>query len=157
MTKVPMTKHGAERLQAELDHLKRDVRPRVIQDISEARAHGDLKENAEYKAAKEQQGLVEGRIKEIESKLSMAQVIDLTNLKNEGKVIFGSIVTLINCDTEEKVVYQIVGVDEADIKHGKISFSSPIGKGVIGKLEGDVVVISTPKGEVEYEIQKVEY
>lgn len=119
--------------------------------------HGDLKENAEYKAAKEQQGLTEGRIKEIESKLSMAQIIDLSGIKNEGKVIFGSTVTLINCHTEERVIYQIVGIDEADIKHGKISFSSPIGKGIIGKLEGEVVMISTPKGEVEYEIEKVEY
>jgi transcription elongation factor GreA len=152
-----MTKLGADKLKAELDQLKRVIRPKVIQDISEARAHGDLKENAEYKAAKEQQGLVEGRIKEIESKLSHAQVIDLAGMKNEGKVIFGATVTLINCDSLEKQVYQIVGVDEADIKVGKISFSSPIGKGVIGKVAGDVVSIATPKGEVEYEIEKVEY
>lgn len=157
MTKVPMTKKGAEKLQAELDHLKRVMRPQIIQAISEARAHGDLKENAEYKAAKEQQGLVEGRIREMESKLSMAQVIDLAGIKNTGKVIFGSTVTLINCQTQERMVYQIVGVDEADIKQWKISFSSPIGKGVIGKLEGDTVVIVTPKGEVEYEIEKVVY
>ncbi len=152
-----MTKKGADKLQAELDHLKRVVRPKVIADISEARAHGDLKENAEYKAAKEHQAIVEGRIKEVESQLSLANVIDLSQIKNEGKVIFGATVSLVHCETGEKLTYQIVGVDEADIKAGKISFSSPIGRGVIGKEEGDVVVIVTPKGEVEYEIEKVEY
>lgn len=157
MTKVPMTKEGAKKLQEELDHLKQVVRPQIIQAISEARAHGDLKENAEYAAAKEAQSFSEERITNIESKLALAQIIDLTGIKNEGKVIFASTVTLINSQTQERVVYQVVGIDEADIKAGKISFSSPIGKGVIGKMEGDVVTIATPKGEVEYEIEKVEY
>jgi transcription elongation factor GreA len=157
MSTTPMTKLGAEKLQAELEKMKRVERPKIIEAISEARAHGDLKENAEYKAAKEQQALLEGRIKETEAKLSHAQIIDVSNIKNDGKVIFGATVTLINCETDEKYTYQIVGVDEADIKAGKISFSSPIGKGIIGKIEGDEVTIKTPKGEVDYEIEKVEY
>ncbi len=157
MNKVPMTVAGEARLRKELEELKSEARPRVIAAIAEAREHGDLKENAEYHAAREQQGFIEGRIQEIESKLSNAQVIDVAKLPQTGKVIFGVTVGLINLGNDEEVSYQIVGEDEADIKSGKISVTSPIARALIGKEEGDVVVVSTPGGEVEYEIGSVEH
>ncbi|KAA1175790.1 transcription elongation factor GreA [Marinobacter salinexigens] len=155
--RVPMTKTGEARLRAELQKLKSEDRPQVIAAIAEAREHGDLKENAEYHAAREQQGFIEGRIQEIEGKLSVAQVIDVTTMENTGKVIFGTTVQLINVETDEEVKYQIVGEDEADIKAGKISVSSPIARALVGKSEGDVVAIRVPSGTVEYEIGEVEY
>ncbi len=157
MQKVPMTKPGAAALEAELDDLKRVQRPKITAAIAEARAHGDLKENAEYHAAREQQGFNEARIKDIEGKLSNAQIIDITEIENTGKVIFGATVELYNLETEATVTYQLVGEDEADVEKGKISVSSPIARGLIGKLEGDAVKVVTPGGEVEYEISKVEY
>lgn len=157
MNKVPMTVAGEQRLRKELDELKSEARPRVIAAIAEAREHGDLKENAEYHAAREQQGFIEGRIQEIEGKLSNAQVIDVTKLPQTGKVIFGVTVGLINLETDEEVTYRIVGEDEADIKAGRISVTSPIARALIGKEEGDVVVVKTPGGEVEYEIASVEH
>ncbi|SFL82573.1 transcription elongation factor GreA [Marinobacter zhejiangensis] len=156
-TRVPMTKAGEEALRAELQQLKSVERPRVIAAIAEAREHGDLKENAEYHAAREQQSFVEGRIQEIEGKLSSAQVIDVTTMENTGKVVFGVTVHLLNLDTDEQVKYQICGEDEADIKAGKISVSSPIARALIGKNEGDVVAIRVPSGTVEYEIEEVEH
>ncbi|MBD3657071.1 MULTISPECIES: transcription elongation factor GreA [Marinobacter] len=155
--RVPMTKVGESRLREELQRLKSQDRPRVIAAIADAREHGDLKENAEYHAAREQQSFIEGRIQEIEGKLSAAQVIDVTGIENTGKVIFGTTVHLLNMDTDAQVVYQIVGEDEADIKAGKISVSSPIARALIGKNEGDVVAIRVPSGTVEYEIEQVEY
>lgn len=157
MNKVPMTVAGEKSLREELNHLKGEARPRVIASIAEAREHGDLKENAEYHAAREQQGFIEGRIQEIESKLSVAQVIDITKLPNTGKVIFGVTVSLLNLDTDASVTYRIVGEDEADIKSGRISVTSPIARALIGKEEGDVAVVKTPGGDVEYEIESVEY
>lgn len=157
MGQVPMTVAGEARLREELDRLKKVERPRIIQAIAEAREHGDLKENAEYHAAREQQGFCEGRIKEIEAKLSDSRVIDVKSIPCTGKVIFGVTVTLINCDTDEEVVYQIVGEDEADVKQSKVSVTSPIARALIGKEEGDVAVVVTPSGEVEYEIDKVEH
>ncbi|WP_346796423.1 transcription elongation factor GreA [Halomonas sp. Bachu 37] len=157
MNKVPMTVVGEQRLRKELDHLKSEARPKVIAAIAEAREHGDLKENAEYHAAREQQGFIEGRIQEIESKLSSAQVIDVTKLPKTGKVIFGVTVELVNLDTDEEVTYRIVGEDEANIKEGRISVTSPIARALIGKEEGDVVVVKTPGGDVEYEIGGVEH
>lgn len=157
MNKVPMTVAGEKSLREELNHLKGEARPRVIASIAEAREHGDLKENAEYHAAREQQGFIEGRIQEIESKLSVAQVIDVTKLPNTGKVIFGVTVSLLNLDTDASVTYRIVGEDEADIKSGRISVTSPIARALIGKEEGDVAVVKTPGGDVEYEIESVEY
>ncbi|MBR7888914.1 transcription elongation factor GreA [Marinomonas sp. A79] len=157
MKKVPMTVEGEARLREELNHLKTVVRPRVIADIATAREHGDLKENAEYHAAREEQGFAEGRIKEIEGKLSDSQVIDVKTLPATGKVIFGTTVTLYNVDTEETVTYKIVGDDEADVKVKKISYASPIAKAIIGKEEGDEVAIQVPSGEVVYEIEKVAY
>lgn len=157
MQRTPMTTQGHQKLQAELEHLKRVERPAVIAAISEARAHGDLKENAEYHAAKEKQGFIEGRIQDVEAKLSRCQVIDISKMNNEGKVIFGATISLINVDTEEKVVYQIVGEDEADIKSHKISVSSPVARAMIGKMEGDEITVQSPRGEVVYEIEKVEY
>ncbi|WP_043530888.1 transcription elongation factor GreA [Litchfieldella xinjiangensis] len=157
MNKVPMTVAGEARLRKELDQLKGVERPRVINAIAEAREHGDLKENAEYHAAREQQGFIEGRIQEIESKLSTAQVIDVTKLPKTGKVIFGVTVGLLNLDNDDEVRYRIVGEDEADIKSGMISVSSPIARALIGKEEGDVAVVQTPGGEVEYEIVSVEH
>ena len=152
-----MTQIGEARLREELKKLKSEDRPRVIQAIADAREHGDLKENAEYHAAREQQSFIEGRIQEIEGKLSVAQVIDVTTITNTGKVIFGTTVHLINMDTDEEVKYQIVGEDEADIKAGKLSISSPIARALVGKSEDDVVAIRIPSGTVEYEITKVEY
>ena len=157
MNKVPMTVEGAEALRAELDNLKRVQRPRIIEAIAEAREHGDLKENAEYHAAREQQSFCEGRIQEIEGKLSNAQIIDVKTIPHSGKVIFGTTVSLVNCDTNEEKTYRIVGDDEADVKNNKISISSPIARALIGKEEGDVAVVKTPSGEVEYEIDKVEH
>jgi len=152
-----MTISGAEHLKEELHQLKTLKRPQVIAAIAEARAHGDLKENAEYHAAKEMQGFIEGRITEIETKLATAQIIDVTKINNLGKVIFGSTIHLINMDNEEKVTYQIVGEDEADIKHSKISVASPIARALIGKKEGDSVDVQTPAGLLNLEIDKVEY
>jgi transcription elongation factor GreA len=157
MNKVPMTKIGEQRLTEELNHLKSVKRPEIVQAIAEARAHGDLKENAEYHAAKERQGLTEARIRDIEYKLSHAHVIDVAALTNEGKVIFGATVNLVNIETDEKTRYQIVGEDEADIKSGKISVLSPIARALIGKLSGDTVLVQTPSGGVEYEILDVEF
>lgn len=157
MNKVPMTKRGAELLREELKRLKSTDRPRVIQAIAEARAHGDLKENAEYHAAKEQQGFIEGRVKEIEGKLSNIQVIDVTEIDAKGRIVFGSTVELIEEESGEKKVYKIVGEDEADIKTGMISFTSPIARALIGKNEGDEVAFSAPGGEKHYEVIEVRY
>ncbi|WP_111658107.1 transcription elongation factor GreA [Isoalcanivorax indicus] len=157
MQRVPMTVEGAEALREELQRLKMVERPRIVQAIAEAREHGDLKENAEYHAAREEQGFCEGRINEIESKLSAAQIIDVRAITPTGKVLFGTTVTIINVDTDEEKVYKIVGDDEASIKLGKISVNSPIARGLIGKEEGDVVQIETPGGVVEYEIDKIEH
>ena len=157
MNQTPMTVRGAEKLREELEYLKSDLRPKIIEAIAEARAHGDLKENAEYHAAREQQGFCEGRIQDIEGKLSKAQVIDVTKLANTGRVVFGATVTVLKSDTEEEITYRIVGDDEADIKLGLISFNSPIARGLIGKEVDDVAIIKTPAGDVEYEILEVKY
>ena len=157
MQKYPMTVEGEAALQAELTELKTVARPKVIADIATAREHGDLKENAEYHAAREQQGFIEGRIQDIEGKLSNSQVINVMTLPHTGKVIFGTTVSLLNLDTDEAVTYKIVGDDEADIKAHKISVSSPIARAIIGKEEGDVVVVKVPAGAVEYEIDQVEH
>jgi transcription elongation factor GreA len=157
MNKVPMTIQGEQRLREELNQLKTVDRPRIIKDIATAREHGDLKENAEYHAAREQQGFCEGRIKEIESNLAGAQVIDVTQIPHSGRVIFGTTVDIINLDTDAEVTYQIVGHDESDIKEKKISINSPIARALIGKEEGDVVVVVTPNGQVEYEISQVRH
>jgi len=151
-----MTKAGEARLREELQKLKSEDRPRVIAAIADAREHGDLKENAEYHAAREQQSFIEGRIQEIEGKLSAAQVIDVTTIENTGKVIFGTTVHLLNMDTDEQVIYKIVGEDEADIKAGKLSISSAISRALVGKSAGDVVAIRVPSGTVEYEFEEVE-
>lgn len=156
MQKVPMTVTGAERLREELTRLKQVERPRVINAISEARKHGDLKENAEYHAAREEQGFIEGRILEIESKLSMAQVIDVTVISNEGRVIFGATIKLHNPDVGE-IVYQIVGEDEASVEENKISVTSPVARALVGKYEGDNVQVHTPEGARVYEIIEVSY
>ncbi len=156
MEKVPMTVRGAEQLREELDRLLK-LRPQITQAIAEARELGDLKENAEYHAAREEQGICEAQIRDIEYKLSVAQVIDVTKMENTGKIIFGTTVTLINVDTDEESRYQIVGDDEADIKSGRISVSSPIARGLIGKMEGDEVTIVTPGGEKVFEVDQVEY
>ncbi|MFK5947221.1 MAG: transcription elongation factor GreA [Methylococcales bacterium] len=155
--KVPLTVVGADKLRAELKELKSVIRPSIVKAISEARAHGDLKENAEYHAAKEQQSFTEGRISNIEGKLSNAQIIDVTTIDAGGKVIFGATVEIEDIDTEEIVTYQIVGVDEADIKESRISVSSPIARGLIGKEVEDVVTIKTPSGTKEYEILSIQY
>lgn len=152
-----MTVDGERALREELERLKTIERPRIIQAIAEAREHGDLKENAEYHAAREQQGFCEGRIQEIEGKLANARVIDITKIPPGDKVIFGVTVTLINLETEESVTYKIVGDDEADVKQNRISVNSPIARGLIGKEVGDEVVIRTPGGEVEYEIEDVKH
>ncbi len=157
MNKVPLTVKGAEKLKRELQQLKSVARPKVIQAIAEARAHGDLKENAEYHAAREQQSFIEGRIKEIESKLANAQIIDVTQVKADGKVVFGATVELEDLDSGETVSYQIVGDDEADIKLGLISISSPIARALIGKEVEDVVEVKTPKGIREYEVLAIRY
>ena len=157
MSKVPITVRGAEKLKAELDHLKSSERPRIIAAIAEAREHGDLKENAEYHAAKEQQSFVEGRIQEIEAKLSNAQIIDVTTLKPTGRVVFGATVELFDEAADESLEYRIVGDDEADIKEQLISVSSPIARALIGKSEGDVVTVAAPGGAREFEIVEVRY
>ncbi len=157
MSKVPMTVRGHGLLQEELQRLKSNDRPAIIQAIAEARAHGDLKENAEYHAAKEQQGFIEGRIKELEGKLSHKQIIDVTAVDAKGKVIFGSTVELIDEKSGQETEYKIVGEDEADIKTGLISYTSPIARALIGKLEGDVVEVQTPGGEKSLEILEVRY
>ena len=157
MTKVPVTVRGHELLKDELKKLKSVDRPTVIKAIAEARAHGDLKENAEYHAAKEQQGFIEGRIKEIEAKLSNLQVIDVTEVDAKGRIVFGSTVVLMDEGSDDQIVYKIVGEDEADIKQGLISFSSPIARALIGSSEGDEVSFSAPGGEKRYEIVEVRY
>ena len=156
-SRIPLTVRGETQLREELKHLKQVERPRVVNAIAEARAHGDLKENAEYHAAREQQGFVEGRIKEIESKLMNAQVIDVTTLKPTGRVVFGTTVHLADEDTGEEMTYRIVGEDEADIKEGRISVNSPIARGLIGKSEGEVAVVEVPNGKREFEIIEVLY
>ena len=155
--KVPMTAQGAEKLRSELQELKTTARPNVITAIAEARSHGDLKENAEYHAAREQQAFIEGRIKEIEYKLSNAQVIDISKLPQTGKVVFGTTVLLADEDSGEEMRYQIVGEDEADIKAGRISVKSPIARALIGKEEGDVAHVQAPGGDKSYEIIEVQY
>ena len=157
MKQIPMTVRGAEQLREELDFLKNVRRPQIIAAIAEAREHGDLKENAEYHAAREQQGFCEGRIQEIEGKLGSAQIIDVTKVQNNGKVIFGATVTLTNVETDEEVTYRIVGDDEANIKEGLISVNSPIARGLVGKEVDDSVTITTPGGKVEFDIIDVEY
>ena len=157
MIKTPMTVRGAEKLREELEHLKTVQRPQIIQAISEARAHGDLKENAEYHAAREQQGFCEGRIQEIEAKLSNAQIIDVTKIPNNGRVVFGATVTVLKGEAEEEITYRIVGDDESDIKSGLLSVNSPIARGLIGKEVDDDATITTPAGKVDFEITQVEY
>ncbi|SHH07141.1 transcription elongation factor GreA [Hydrocarboniphaga daqingensis] len=157
MSKTPLTVRGADKLREELRRLKTETRPQVIAAIAEARAHGDLKENAEYAAAREQQSFVEGRISELEGKLGDCQIIDVTKLDAGGKVVFGCTVTLVDTTSEDESRYQIVGEDEADSKAGLISYNSPIARALIGKLEGDVVEVRAPGGARELEIIKVEY
>ncbi|CDG23034.1 Transcription elongation factor greA [Xenorhabdus poinarii G6] len=157
MKQIPMTVRGADKLREELEQLKNVRRPQIIAAIAEAREHGDLKENAEYHAAREQQGFCEGRIQEIEAKLSNAQVIDVTKMTNNGRVIFGATVTVLNVDADEEQTYRIVGDDEANIKENLLSVNSPIARGLIGKEVDDVVVITTPGGQVEYEVLNVDY
>ena len=157
MDKHPMTLHGAERLRAELNELKTVKRPAVVAAIAEAREHGDLKENAEYHAAREQQGFIEGRIKDIEGKLSHAQIIDVASVNAGGKVIFGATVVLLDINTDQEKTYQIVGVDEADLKHNKISVTSPVARALIGKEEGDEVTLEAPGGTHEFEVLEVRY
>ncbi len=155
--RAPITLKGAQRLREELDHLKSDKRPKVIAAIAEAREHGDLKENAEYHAAREEQGFIEGRIKQLEGELSHAEVIDITKLNAGSKVVFGATVTLADVETDEEKRYQIVGDLEADIKLGLIAISSPVARALIGKNEGDSIAIDAPAGQREYEIVSVEY
>ena len=157
MDKHPMTKEGAEALQTELNKLKKEDRPRITEAIADAREHGDLKENAEYHAAREQQGLVEARIKHIEGTLSLAQIIDVTKLNPRGKVVFGATVTVLNLDTDAEVSYKIVGHDEAHIADNKISINSPIARALIGKEQGDEVIVKAPKGDIDYEILEIIY
>ncbi len=157
MNKVPMTVRGHQLLQEELKQLKSVDRPEVINAIAEARAHGDLRENAEYHAAKDQQGFIEGRIKELEGKLSHLHVIDVTTVNAKGKIVFGSTVELLDEDTGQEIVYKIVGEDESDIKTGMISYNSPIARALIGKNEGDIVAFSAPGGEKQYEVIEVRY
>lgn len=158
MSKVPLTARGAEKLREELERLKRVERPRIIAAIAEARSHGDLKENAEYHAAREQQSFVEGRIKDIESKLSHAHVIDVTQLATDGRVVFGATAVVLELDDEENEhSFQIVGEDEADFAHGMISVTSPIARALIGKREGDTVKVDAPGGVREFEILEVRY
>lgn len=157
MQKIPLTAHGAELLKAELQNLKSVARPEIIAAIAEARSHGDLSENAEYEAAKERQGFIEGRIAELEHKLSNAHIINPAEIHAEGKIVFGATVTLEEAESGEEVRYQIVGEDEADIKENKISISSPIARALIGKEEGDVAEVQAPSGVREYDIVTVEY
>ena len=157
MNKSPITAKGAQKLRDELHELKTIKRPQIIQAIAEARAHGDLKENAEYHAAREQQSFIEGRIVEIDSKLANADIIEVTKINAGGKIVFGATVDLMNIDSEEKVTYQIVGEDEADIKANLISISSPIARALIGKKEGDIAVVQAPSGMKEYEVLEIKY
>ncbi|HDY81583.1 MAG TPA: transcription elongation factor GreA [Halieaceae bacterium] len=157
MNKFPMTITGEAALREELDRLKRVERPRIVQAIAEAREHGDLKENAEYHAAREQQSFTEGRVMEIEGKLGNAQIIDVTAIPKTGKVIFGTTIDLINIETDDTVTYRIVGEDEADVKSNLISVGSPISRALIGKEEGEVVVVKAPSGDIEYEIDQVQH
>lgn len=157
MDKIPMTVQGAASLRAELNRLKSEERPRIVKAIAEAREQGDLRENAEYQYAKEEQGFIEGRIHDLEGKLSNAQVIDVTKIPSSGKVIFGVTVMLMNLNNDEEVSFQIVGDEEADIKKNKLSVYSPIGRALIGKEEGDEVSVDTPGGQVEYEILEVRH
>ena len=157
MQKTPMTGEGEAALREELEQLIKVVRPRIINDIATAREHGDLKENAEYHAAREQQSFAEGRIQEIESKLSNIQVIDINKVPHGDKVIFGSTATIINLETDQTVTYKIVGDDEADVNQGKISYQSPIARALMGKEIGEVVVVKAPSGDIEYEIDQVEF
>ena len=157
MSKVPLTARGAEQLKEELKRLKSEERPKVVEAIATARAHGDLKENAEYHAAKEQQGLMEARIRDIEAKLANAQIIDVTALNPDGKVVFGATVNLVDTTDGSETRYQIVGEDEADIKAGLLSIGSPIARAIIGKREGDEVEVTAPGGKRTYEIASVEY
>ena len=156
MNKVPMTVEGAKRLREELTRLKQVDRPKIISAIAEARAHGDLKENAEYHAAREQQGFIEGRIIEVEGKLSVAQIINVAEMENTGRIIFGSTIKLTTSQGDE-ITYQIVGEDEADIKANKISVTSPVARALIGKYEGDLAQVTTPEGVTNYEIIEVLY
>jgi transcription elongation factor GreA len=157
MPLYPMTAKGAELLREELKYLKTVKRPEIVKSIAEAREHGDLKENAEYHAAREQQSFCEGRLQDIEGKLSNIQIIDVTKMTNNGKVIFGATVTIVNVETDEEITYKIVGQDEADIKNNLISVGSPIARGLIGKSVDDIANIQTPKGKIEFEIIAVEY
>ncbi|NLY13018.1 MAG: transcription elongation factor GreA [Gammaproteobacteria bacterium] len=157
MTKFPMTVQGARALEEELKHLKTVMRPQITAAIATARELGDLKENAEYHAAREQQGMSEARIRDIEGRLSAAQIIDVTTIPYSGKVFFGTTVDLVNLETEEELSYQIVGEDEADLKLGKISVTSPIARALVGKEEGEIVVVQTPSGLIEYEILEVRH
>jgi transcription elongation factor GreA len=157
MQKTPMTVEGEIALRDELQHLVKVVRPTIINDIATAREHGDLKENAEYHAAREQQSFAEGRIQEIESKLSNIQVIDINKVPHGDKVIFGSTATIINLEADQTVTYKIVGDDEADVKLGKISYQSPIARALMGKEIGEIVVVKAPSGDIEYEIDGVEF
>ena len=157
MEKEPITVSGLQSLKSELEDLKNVQRPKVVEAIAEARSHGDLKENAEYHAAKEQQSLTEARIKDIESKLSNAQVIDIKNIEPSDKVIFGTTVTVLNSEVEKSIIYKIVGEDEANAGDGKISYASPLARSLIGKYEGDLIQVETPGGKIEYEIEKVGY
>ncbi|MDX2425837.1 MAG: transcription elongation factor GreA [Cycloclasticus sp.] len=157
MSKTPLTKNGAKRLQEELDDLKNVRRPKITQAIADARAHGDLKENAEYHAAREEQGMMEARVRDIESKLGNAQIIDVAKLNANGKVVFGCTVELENIETEAVIIYTIVGEDEADIKNNLISYASPFAKALIGKEEGDIAQVLAPGGVSEYEITLVRY
>lgn len=153
----PMTVEGEQRLREEVAQLKNTARPNIVREIAAAREHGDLRENAEYHAAKEQQGFIEARIRDIEAKLADSQVIDITRIRPTGKVVFGATVTLSDCDTDETVRYKIVGEDEADLKFGKISVMSPIARAIIGKSEGDSVMVETPAGDREYTVDEVEH
>jgi transcription elongation factor GreA len=157
MQKHPMTKEGADALQTELNKLKKEDRPRITEAIAEAREHGDLKENAEYHAAREQQGMVEARIKQIEAVLGNVQVIDVTKLDPKGKIVFGATVSVLNVDTDEEVTYKIVGHEEADLAHNKISVNSPIARALIGKEEGEEIIVQAPSGNIDYEIIEIQY
>ena len=157
MNKIPLTKAGADTLEVELKELKSVRRPKVIQAIAEAREHGDLKENAEYHAAREEQGFIEARIKDVEGKLSNAQIIDVSTLKDDGRVVFGTTVVLYDEELDKEISYQIVGEDEADIKAGKISYSSPVATALIGKEIDDVALVRAPAGDKEFEIVDVKY
>ena len=157
MDRAPMTVAGADKLRIELDDLKNNQRPNIVQAIAEARAHGDLKENAEYHAAREQQSFIEGRIREIESKLSVAEIIDVTKVNANGKVIFGATIKLFDEESEKEITYRIVGEDEGDINAGLISYASPMARAIIGKNEGDVATVESPGGKRSYEVISIEY